>query len=272
MVFYHVPMTRSLTFVSQPRPKKETKKGSAVDEGFNDSMFFGFNVETLRAHRQAAFMGYLKMNIVDPPKGAFWGKFNNRAVNDAWVEELLTDFRRKGVENCSDAMSIDVAVERDWLEATLRKAVLPTNLEVPNVEEVERDQLNKMRMSVEGVGIENVAELDFTEEGWEAIKDDNLWVLGGNHRRLALIRLNEEMKEEVKYLQDGITKALQPDVDDEGNTINAVLDTDEQESLDNARARFDELKNLLDTSQMWVVKLHNKGESARFAVGNALTR
>ena len=52
----------------EPR-KQKSKKDIALDEGFDDNKYFGFDLTTLRQEKENAFFRYMVMNIVDPPVG-----------------------------------------------------------------------------------------------------------------------------------------------------------------------------------------------------------
>jgi len=50
----------------------------------------------LRDQIKAAEIGYMSMDILNPPKEAFWGKFNNQpttlvSINDHLLESFLPD-------------------------------------------------------------------------------------------------------------------------------------------------------------------------------------
>jgi hypothetical protein len=133
--------------------------------GIDPDVFFGHEMKTLQDANRESFIGCLKINIVDPPEGSVWGHFNDRVVNKSWVTNLARSFREK-IRNCKDRYRMDIAVRRSWVE---------------NLAEAKRFK------EVTGVGIANVPELKLTAAGKKEILEQDLWFMGGNHRRVALI-------------------------------------------------------------------------------------
>ena len=82
--------------------KRETHFGSMlVDE-----------LETMKAN---ARIGYLSINLYDPPPEATWGVYNDRKINDSWVQHLYNDFQRRH-DNCTEEDCLEVAIKPEWLE------------------------------------------------------------------------------------------------------------------------------------------------------------
>src|SRR5260221_1557818 len=74
--------------------KRETHFGSMlVDE-----------LETMKAN---ARIGYLSINLYDPPPEATWGVYNDRKINDSWVQHLYNDFQRRH-DNCTEEDCLEV--------------------------------------------------------------------------------------------------------------------------------------------------------------------
>jgi hypothetical protein len=119
-------------------------------------------------------MGYLSMDVVDPPQGAMWGKWNNRSVGQNFVDSMAAGFVNQ-LENCVERYAIPVAVRKAWLR--------------PTVKPMER---------INGKRIDQVPTISFTVEGARAIANNELWVLGGNHRRLALAKCMEDLRTELE--------------------------------------------------------------------------
>ncbi len=155
-----------------------------MDDGIDDGKFFDFDVDMLRKHTADAFLGYLSMNIVRPPNGTIWGKFNNRPLNMTWVKSMADSFVNT-IDNCVDNSSMDLALDPKWLV-----------------------DLNVILRTVEGLKIRDVPVLKFNDEGLLAIKNDNLWVLGGNHRRISLTRYIDRMRMELTQMKEAIGQAL----------------------------------------------------------------
>lgn len=176
----------------------------------------------------------MKMDVVQPPTGASWGKFNNRAINDDWVKKLSTSFE-DSLDSCTDQTSMDVALDPEWLEN--RTSIVP---------------------SVEGLNIDDVPQIRFNPTGSAAIQRNNLWMLSGNHRRLAV----------VKYVMQ-----LQKELDDANAAIDEITtkqNTDDQvdDSFNGAENRLKEAQDLVSsleakikTSRFWTVRIYDRGTS-----------
>lgn len=210
---------------------KKDQKSSTIDEGFDNGQFFEFPLQELRKQKKKACIGYLSMNVVNPPDGAIWGKFNNRALNHAWIQSMSETFV-KHRDCCSDDYSMDVTLDPDWLVD--RNMLLPT---------------------VEGLMIEDVPVMDFSAEGKLKIKDDNLWMLGGNHRRLALKKYIDTMKAEVIQTNGAIERVTRGKNDAEIQGMNP-------ERLSMVRDGQEAVKRLeekIASSCMWVVRVYDRG-------------
>ena len=136
--------------------------------------FMGFPLEKLRGKKQEAFIGYLSLNLYDPPKQAVWGRYNDRPVNPDWVTGLVNSYTKR-LDNCTGEDALEVVVKKEWIQ---------------NVDDI--------LTIVNDKKIEEVAEMVFTRKGEEAIDPDNLVMLGGNHRRLALKVFVDKMKEQLE--------------------------------------------------------------------------
>lgn len=124
-----------------------------------------------------AELGYLTMNVFHPPPGACWGLFNDRRLDQNWVEELAEKFAGH-LENYADNKAIPVAIKKEWL----------------------RDG-TKFLGTVAGVPIEDVPLIEFAEDAKKEVANDNIWCLGGNHRRGALVAHINTMVEECAEKQ-----------------------------------------------------------------------
>jgi predicted ribosome quality control (RQC) complex YloA/Tae2 family protein len=191
--------------------------------------FMGYPLEQIRGKKLEAFIGYLSFNLYDPPKEATWGRYNDRAVNEDWVANLVIEFT-KHLDNCTDEDALEVAVKRPWIENT--EDILDT---------------------VNDKTIKEVPVLKFTREGMNAIHPDNLVMLGGNHRRLALKQYVDELKKQLEKAQQKLKGK----------------DTQAQKHADITGPIADEVKRLQETvdwydrkvkkSQHWVVALYDIG-------------
>ena len=142
-----------------------------------DEVFDGFEVTELQARKKEAKLGYLCMELCDPPAGAKWGEFNDQPVDKKAVKELVLAFH-KHVNNCTEGMAIDVVVQAGWLE----------------------DEA-KLHSSVKGLGIWEVNALTFSEKGKRGIKAETLLMLGGNHCCQAVKRYVKALKKKHEGIE-----------------------------------------------------------------------
>lgn len=120
----------------------------------------------------AANLGFLCMDIVDPPCGAkAWGRFNTRLTGDAGVNDLVAKFHEVGPLKCEADKVLFVPMKRSWFT-------------------------NELIQVINGQYIQDVPRLVLTEEGEKAIANGEMQPLNGNHRRKAL----------AKYLADLVAR------------------------------------------------------------------
>jgi hypothetical protein len=191
--------------------------------------FIGVKVDDIRAKKKAAELGYLRINLSSPPKGLFWGEFNDRRLDTRAVNRLLTRFRGN-LDNCSENSAMDLAVRQEWLR--------------PGVE---------FKATADGVAIADMTEIEFTDAGAMAMKKDELWMLGGNHRRKAL---SLYMAEKAKELE-GVKKALatQEEVEEGGGGT-----TETEAEIKGLRTRMEMLEGEIEKGTFWVVRVYDRGE------------
>ncbi len=144
------------------------------DEGsVKETHFQGFTIKELDRRKAEARLGYLSMNLYHPPDAATWGRYNDRKINDAWVRELVNDFKRQ-LGNCTENDSIDVAIKPEWLK---------NSADVVKV--------------IDGLSIGEVPVMEFNEDGLKAIKEYKIIMLGGNHRRAAVCMYVEGLESQM---------------------------------------------------------------------------
>ncbi|KAN0128163.1 hypothetical protein V8E53_014015 [Lactarius tabidus] len=189
--------------------------------------FIGVKVDDIRAKKKAAELGYLRINLSSPPKGLFWGEFNDRRLDTRAVNRLLTRFRGN-LDNCSENSAMDLAVRQEWLR--------------PGVE---------FKATADGVAIADMTEIEFTDAGAMAMKKDELWMLGGNHRRKAL---SLYMAEKAKELE-GVKKALatQEEVEEGGGGT-----TETEAEIKGLRTRMEMLEGEIEKGTFWVVRVYDR--------------
>jgi hypothetical protein len=225
-------LEKNKTKARAQKARKETnatRKKMGQVEKVDNTKFNGFEITLLRKIKTEAFIGFRVMDMYPPPTGAFWGKFNDRKVDEAWVDKLADDFEAT-LDNCSNNSAIDVVVKTEWLEKL--------------------DQ--KEWSSVYGKTIEEVPSLTFTTEGQRAIRDNNLWVMSGNHRRLALNKFLEKATDEVRIKEaerkvleaNDLTRQCHGASVDYGNALNAEIEKQ---------------KKVIQRAHRWVVRVYDRG-------------
>ncbi|KAI9429716.1 hypothetical protein H4582DRAFT_2088588 [Lactarius indigo] len=206
-----------------PKAKKVAKISpkitTGLGEGRDGNEFSGFQKTELREKKKAAELGYLAMDITEPPKGAFWGKFNDQKVDEKWVNYLVMSFT-ENLDNCTDAAVIEIAVKKSWVKNM--KVVLTT---------------------VDGRKLSDVLQIEFTNEGKQAITTNNLWMLGRNHQHKALIEYRKIKSEELKAVKNQIGKIS-------GEEAEAGGDGPDLEAMKNAMKVIEEK---IAASSVWVI-------------------
>jgi hypothetical protein len=191
------------------------------------------DITELRKLQLDVTVGYLAINLVEPPEGAVWGVFNDRELKPSWVNGLANEFDQGNLDNSDADSAVEAAVKSKWLDSE----VMPLSVS-----------------QVRGMTIQDVPVIKFSEEGLEAIRNDNLWMFSGNHRRAALVKHVAKLKSDLEDLH---------------KTINKVEDELKKEpSVTSPRALFlEKLKDAatqreqrIENSQKWVVRLYNRGE------------
>jgi hypothetical protein len=226
------PPSRSLT--SSPQNKGHKIKIPDVDKVVDESKFCNFDMKELRGIQEEAFLGFVSMNVVDPPVGTYWGKFNNRVLNNSWVQKMLEKFI-VNLDNTSNENSMDVALDPEWLENP-------------------KDQFVN---SVTKLDIDAVPKLKFNQKGLQAIKKNNLWMLSGNHRRMALTAYVAQIDEDIATTKEAIKELTA------GKTTEDIKNLDEESiaMLRDSTKRVELLEQKRSKSRFWTVKVYDRGES-----------
>ena len=196
-----------------------------------ESKYQGFTIKQLQEWKKDATLGYLKMNIYEPPAEAYWGKHNNRVINEEWVAQLTQHFW-ENLENCTNADAIDMVVDKEWIK-----------------------NADHILDSVDGKKIEDVQEIQFTAEGKAAISPNNLLMLGGNHRRLAMKMFVDELKAHLE-----VTEEEHNPKNKRWEKTTTFQEDSLSEQTSRLKLRIDELERRIGISQHWVVRLYSKGE------------
>jgi hypothetical protein len=191
--------------------------------------FMGYDITMLRGKIHEAFMGYMKINLIHPPKGSHWGQFNDRPIELPWIAGLVNDFKEEFVDNCSTLRAIEVGVKPAWL--TIKVG------DIPNTSE--------------GLTMDKIPMLELSAVGKTEVLPENLWFFGGNHRREALKQYLEELGKDVKALEEDVTKVLKEQSEEFQN---------DKEITGNKTERIAKvLKEKIAREEMWVVRLYDRG-------------
>lgn len=174
------------------------------------------------------------MNLYDPPKGAFWGEFNDRPLNQDHVATLARDFGAC-LDNCEDKTSLDAAVKREWIK---------------NIE-------NAIE-TADGTTVNDVPLMELTEEGLAVIKPNNLWILSGNHRRMALIRHVTDLKSDLADTMASLDKI---EVEKKEGDIAGKLG----QEVERLNKKAEGLGERIESSCKWVIRLYDRGKHSRIS-------
>jgi hypothetical protein len=203
-----------------------------LEEGFDEKRFFGFDIKYLRKTMEENVLGFMRLNIVNPPAGTYWGRFNNRTISHKWVDELYDSFA-KSIDYCLEANTMDVALDPKWI--TIGK--------------------EKMMARLGGLDIEDLPLIAFTWEGAEAIKNNNLWVLSGNHRCLAILKyvkhLNEELQHAKERMEEITGKKTEVELANMGENA--------KQQLTAVRKHVEMIEEKIEQSSYWTVKVYDRG-------------
>lgn len=206
----------------------------APPEQEKDEEFDGFDITSLRNNKKKAELGYLSMPLYEPLEGAHWGQFNDRPLVSRAVKDLVNSFKLN-IDNCTEKTTIDVVVRKSWLKEDI-----------------------SFHTSVEGLRIHDINNLVFTEEGALAAIKEQLWVLGGNHRREAVKEYVESKKKEKQSIIKGLEAKAKNKTDkgSEGEPADESQWQDDEEAV-RTIARLD--ANIAKGSR-WAIRVYDRGE------------
>lgn len=211
--------------------KSKTDLKEPAGELQEGTEFGGFQKTELREKKKAAELGYLALNVVEPPKGTFWGHFNDRILDDKWVNDLGESFKTN-LESCTDGTAMEVAIMKEWLTDSC---------------------LNSMATSVDGKTIQSLQVMEFTEVGKLAILNNNLWMLGGNHRRTALGQFVANKRKELERMKKEISK-----MEAEAKP-GAQGPAEDEQGPDAAKKAANQVEEFIKVSSMWAVRVYDRG-------------
>lgn len=146
------------------------KAGIETGAAINAGMIFRKPIKECRKLASAAFLGYLAMDVLNPPTGSVWGEFNDRTVSGESIKKLKNKFLTD-LANCDEETAMFVGVKKAW---------------VSNLEDAKRE--------IDGMYIEELPLLQLTAAGENSILLEKLWFFSGNHRRTALQEIVDDLK------------------------------------------------------------------------------
>ncbi len=211
---------------------KVAKEKPTTGDKEDNLIFSGVNVMLLQKIKADALIGYRVMKMFPTPKGAQWGKFNDQKVDDNWVNELTKNFKGS-LDNCYEDSAMDVILDRSWLK------------------ELE-EGTDKLKI-LEGKNLSKVPELRFTPFRESNVANNNLWIMGGNHRQLALIKFVDNTKGDLKKIEAELAKT---------SKVNKKMTQFYREAVDNENRLKDEVsrkKEGINRAQKWVVRVYDRG-------------
>ena len=121
-----------------------------------------------------ALLGYMAMEVVNPPRGVKWGAVNNRPLDAASVEKLVKRYE-SNLSNCHETTAMWGAVKKRWVK-----------------------NIDKLKDDLTGLDIDKLPLLELTTEGEKEIRPDNLWMFSGNHRRAALVKFVDNRRKKLE--------------------------------------------------------------------------
>ena len=129
-----------------------------------------------------ATIGYFKAKIWGEEQiPGTWGEVNDRGVKKARKGNMALSFKQNGIQRCRIDTAIKMAMNRSWFEG-------------------------QGVASVEGLSIDEVPELQLTEEGKDAGSEGNLQPLEGLGRRGGIEVVFGELKSELDGMQGRMKK------------------------------------------------------------------
>jgi hypothetical protein len=206
------------------------------DETNAGAFFFGYPLSQLRKKQKDAVIGWALLDTYHPPKGTEWGTFNDRVVQQSWVRDLLIKYRTEVYDHISEETEMEIVVSEDWIANPLED--LKASLD---------EIVDKTKIPL----------LKFTEKGKEGMKVERLWMMGGNHRRLAQRALLSARTSDYELAAEQAKKARDKWAE------SSKLDTAKRDEVEKLESVATELKARIDFESLWGVKIYSRGEHAR---------
>ena len=177
-------------------------------------------------------MKYMSINLYEPPEFAVWGTFNDRVVSRGWVDKLQGLYENF-IDSTAEESTIEVVLDPKWL----------TN---------EKEMVEKPEM----LEIGDIPEMKFDPQYMEEIKKKEVWMMGGNHRRIALKEFLDEKTRQLEKLRnewDELRRGQQREV--EGPQEREARAASMKEKSEEIAA----LEMRISKSTHWCVKVYSRG-------------
>jgi hypothetical protein len=208
--------------------KKETDDGVNTGDAVDANVCFGYERKTVEGWAEEANMGYLTLDILNPPEGTVWGHFNDRIINHSQVEALVESFKLS-FDNCTNSTAMYIAVKPEWVS-----------------------NIDQKVQTVRGKTIDMVPLMAFTPEGAKAIEDDNLWVLSGNHRRQAL-------QIHVQRMQDKLDEVKEQRASMHSKQAEGGFQSDANAKEMQADMEVRQMEQAIAMTSRWAMQVYNRG-------------
>jgi hypothetical protein len=175
--------------------QEANKTGVETGAAINAGMIFRKPIKECRMLAANAFLGYLAMDVLNPPTGSMWGRFNDRQVDEGSIRKLKKMFHTD-LANCDEETAMFIGVKKAWIS---------------NIEDVKKE--------IDKIYIDQLPLLVLTPAGEAAILTEKLWFFSGNHRRTALREYVDELQN--KLGEDGQGLLLE---EKERNAVKAKIE------------------------------------------------
>jgi hypothetical protein len=80
-----------------------------------ETHFMSMTIAELEKRKAEVRVGFMCMNLYEPPPEATWGIYNDRKINETWVNDLVGYFKNR-CDNCTDDDCIEIAIRPEWLK------------------------------------------------------------------------------------------------------------------------------------------------------------
>jgi hypothetical protein len=84
-------------------------------EGINAGIIFRMPIKECKKKAAAASLGYLAMDVLNPPKGTIWGQFNDRKVDEESLKTLVEKYKQDFL-NCDEDTAMWVGIKKSWVK------------------------------------------------------------------------------------------------------------------------------------------------------------